>query len=93
MAAAYQVGYRIALITGSALALALADKRGWHMSYTVMAALVSVGVITTLLTRGAQRARPGDGRAARGARGALAGGEGPLARFLARRRELVHRCG
>ena len=51
MAAAYQVGYRIALITGSALALALADKRGWQMSYTVMAGLVSVGVIATLLTR------------------------------------------
>lgn len=61
MAAAYQVGYRIALITGSALALALADKRGWQLSYTVMAALVSVGVITTLLTREpAARARETD---------------------------------
>jgi PAT family beta-lactamase induction signal transducer AmpG len=61
MAAAYQVGYRIALITGSALALALAGSRGWQLSYTVMAALVGVGVLTTLLTREpAARAREGD---------------------------------
>ena len=61
MAAAYQVGYRVALIVGSALALALAGSQGWRLSYTVMAALVSVGVITTLLTREpAARARETD---------------------------------
>jgi PAT family beta-lactamase induction signal transducer AmpG len=48
MAAAYQVGYRLALITGSAGAFVLAERGGWHLSYTVMAALVGVGVLTTL---------------------------------------------
>jgi len=49
MAAAYQIGYRIALITASAGAFAIADRAGWRASYTTMAALVVVGVITTLL--------------------------------------------
>jgi PAT family beta-lactamase induction signal transducer AmpG len=49
MVAAYQVGYRLALITGSAGAFALADHFSWHVSYTTMAALVGVGVVTTLL--------------------------------------------
>jgi PAT family beta-lactamase induction signal transducer AmpG len=49
MLGAYQIGYRVALITGGAGALALADKSGWHVSYATMTALVSVGVLTTLL--------------------------------------------
>ena len=51
MAAAYQIGYRVALITASAGAFTVAQKFGWHTSYATMAALVSVGVITTLLIR------------------------------------------
>jgi MFS transporter, PAT family, beta-lactamase induction signal transducer AmpG len=51
MAAAYQIGYRIALIAASAGAFTLADRFGWHASYQVMAALVAVGLMTTLLTR------------------------------------------
>ncbi|HTP39141.1 MAG TPA: MFS transporter [Steroidobacteraceae bacterium] len=51
MAAAYQMGFRLALICGSAGALALADHTGWRASYGVMAALVGVGVIATLLSR------------------------------------------
>ena len=51
MVAAYQVGYRVALITGSAGALTIADHAGWHASYATMAALVGVGVVTTLLVR------------------------------------------
>jgi len=51
MAAAYQIGYRIALIAASAGAFTLADRFGWHASYQVMAALVAVGIVTTLLTR------------------------------------------
>jgi MFS transporter, PAT family, beta-lactamase induction signal transducer AmpG len=47
--AAYQVGYRIALITGSAGALTIAAYSGWHTSYATMAALVGVGIVTTLL--------------------------------------------
>jgi PAT family beta-lactamase induction signal transducer AmpG len=49
MLGAYQIGYRLALIAGGAGALALAASAGWHASYATMAALVSVGVITTLL--------------------------------------------
>lgn len=48
MAAAYQIGYRVALICSSAGAFTIAQHFGWHASYTTMAALVSVGVLTTL---------------------------------------------
>jgi PAT family beta-lactamase induction signal transducer AmpG len=51
MLGAYQIGYRIALVCGSAGALALAARAGWHTSYATMAALVAVGVMTTLLVR------------------------------------------
>ena len=50
MAAAYQLGYRAALIVGGAGALALADDYGWRFSYLTMAALVGVGVLTTVMT-------------------------------------------
>lgn len=49
MLGAYQVGYRIALMTGSAGAMTVAQFYGWHVSYTSMAALVSIGIVTTLL--------------------------------------------
>lgn len=51
MAAAYQIGFRAALICGSAGALGLAQVAGWHASYATMAALGLVGVVTTLLVR------------------------------------------
>jgi len=49
MAAAYQIGYRVALITASAGAFTIADRFSWRVSYTTMAVLVAVGVVTTLL--------------------------------------------
>ena len=49
MVATYQVGYRIALICGSAGALAVAARAGWHWSYLAMAMLGGVGILTTLL--------------------------------------------
>ena len=49
MAAAYQLGYRIAIMVGSAGALWIAAEKGWMASYTAMAAMVGVGVVTTLL--------------------------------------------
>lgn len=49
MAAAYQWGYRIAQIVAGALALVLADLYGWSLSYTVMAALMGIGVAAVLL--------------------------------------------
>jgi MFS transporter, PAT family, beta-lactamase induction signal transducer AmpG len=48
MLAAYQVGYRIALTTAGAGALAIAQFSGWHVSYSTMAALVGIGIVTTL---------------------------------------------
>ena len=49
MAAAYQLGYRIAIMVGSAGALWIAADFGWTAAYTAMAACVGVGVLTTLL--------------------------------------------
>jgi PAT family beta-lactamase induction signal transducer AmpG len=51
MAAAYQIGYRVALITASAGVFTLADRIGWHASYQVMAGLGFVGIATTLLSK------------------------------------------
>ena len=48
MLGAYQVGYRIALMAGSAGAMTVAQFSGWHVSYATMAALVSIGIVTTL---------------------------------------------
>lgn len=49
MSAAYQLGYRIALIVAGAGALYLAAEQSWHIAYLTMAALVGVGLLTTLL--------------------------------------------
>jgi PAT family beta-lactamase induction signal transducer AmpG len=49
MVAAYQVGYRAALICGSAGALTVAAAAGWHWSYLAMALLGGVGILTTLV--------------------------------------------
>jgi PAT family beta-lactamase induction signal transducer AmpG len=51
MAAAYQIGFRIALIAGSAGALSVAQSFNWHASYVGLALLGSVGLVTTLLIR------------------------------------------
>ncbi|HEV2443388.1 MAG TPA: MFS transporter [Steroidobacteraceae bacterium] len=51
MAAAYQIGYRVALIAGSAGALTLAQSFNWHVSYLGIALLASVGLVTTLVIR------------------------------------------
>ena len=51
MAAAYQIGYRTALRAASAGALIIAGRSGFHQSYTIMAMLVGVGILTTLLVR------------------------------------------
>ncbi|MCJ7452877.1 MAG: MFS transporter [Steroidobacteraceae bacterium] len=51
MAAAYQLGYRVALMVASAGALWIAADRGWTVAYTTMAVLVGVGIVTTLAIR------------------------------------------
>ncbi|HEX4999199.1 MAG TPA: permease [Terriglobia bacterium] len=45
MAAAYQWGYRIAMITAGAAPLILAQTYGWNFSYAVMSALMVLGMI------------------------------------------------
>jgi PAT family beta-lactamase induction signal transducer AmpG len=49
MAAAYQLGYRVALIVAGAGALFIAAGNGWTASYLTMSALVGIGVATVLL--------------------------------------------
>jgi PAT family beta-lactamase induction signal transducer AmpG len=49
MAAAYQWGYRIAIIVAGAVPLILAQHYGWHFSYALMAALMLVGMGAVLL--------------------------------------------
>ena len=48
MAAAYQLGYRLALICAGAGALYIAEFVNWHAAYLAMAALMSVGLLATL---------------------------------------------
>lgn len=48
MAAAYQWGYRGAMIASGVIPLVLAERRGWHVAYAVMAALMLVGLAATL---------------------------------------------
>jgi MFS transporter, PAT family, beta-lactamase induction signal transducer AmpG len=49
MAAAYQLGYRIAIMVASAGALWIAADFGWTAAYTAMAVMVGVGIATTLV--------------------------------------------
>ena len=70
MAATYQAGYRIAMITAGAGALWIAasfdpseatyDFRPWQVAYTVMAALMAVGILTTLIIREPDARVPAD---------------------------------
>jgi MFS transporter, PAT family, beta-lactamase induction signal transducer AmpG len=60
MAAAYQLGYRLALICAGAGALYLAEFVNWRAAYLSMAALMSVGLIASLLAPVVDRA-PGMG--------------------------------
>lgn len=49
MAAAYQIGYQVALIASGAGALTAAAGYGWQVAYLVMAGCGLVGVVTTLV--------------------------------------------
>lgn len=51
LAAAYQYGYRVAVVVSGAGALYIAEFGSWRISYSVMGACMSVGLITTLLCR------------------------------------------
>ena len=49
LGASYQLGYRVALITSGAFALVIADNYSFEISYKFMAALMMVGVFSTIL--------------------------------------------
>jgi MFS transporter, PAT family, beta-lactamase induction signal transducer AmpG len=50
MAAAYQLGYRLALLSAGAGALFMAEFFTWRAAYFSMAGLMGVGVVATLLS-------------------------------------------
>lgn len=51
LAAAYQYGYRLAILVGMAGALYIAEFGSWSMSYKAMGACMAVGLITTLICK------------------------------------------
>src|SRR5690606_11966383 len=58
MAAAYQWGYRIAMIVAGGLPLLLADAYGWNFSYAVMAGCMLVAVGATIAAPRERAQRP-----------------------------------
>ncbi len=57
MAASYVLGYRVALLVAGAGALYLAEFYSWPIAYLSMAALMGVGIVTTLLISEPQHVR------------------------------------
>ncbi len=51
LAAAYQYGYRLAMLIAGAGALYIAQFGSWSMAYTTMSACMLVGIATTLVCR------------------------------------------
>lgn len=49
MAAAYQFGYRFGILAAQAGALWIAGEYGWITSYTAMALLMGIGIVTTFV--------------------------------------------
>jgi PAT family beta-lactamase induction signal transducer AmpG len=65
MAAAYQLGYRLALICAGAGALYIAEFGSWRTAYFSMAALMAVGLVASVLAPVVDRAPGAQPRAAR----------------------------
>jgi len=57
MVAAYQLGYRLGLLSAGAGALYLAEFIDWRTSYATMGALMAIGIAATLLSPVVDRAR------------------------------------
>jgi PAT family beta-lactamase induction signal transducer AmpG len=57
LSAAYQLGYRAALIVTDALILISASHFGWPISYTAMAVLMGIGLTASLLATEPARSR------------------------------------
>jgi PAT family beta-lactamase induction signal transducer AmpG len=57
LSAAYQFGYRLAVLVTEAAILIIANHFGWRLSYGIMAALMAIGVSASLLAAEPLRAR------------------------------------
>lgn len=64
MSAAYQTGYRAAMLATDSLILLLAAGIGWQASYGVAGAVMAIGVLATLLGTEPTRHAPADTAAA-----------------------------
>lgn len=64
MAAAYVLGYRIALLVAGAGAFYIAEYSSWRWAYLVMAAAMTVGMVTTLCLREPEHQRAESARQA-----------------------------
>ncbi|GIX36758.1 MAG: MFS transporter [Lysobacteraceae bacterium] len=86
LSAAYQLGYRFALLLTDALILILAARLGWSVSYAAMAALMLVGLAAAMAA--AEPARPAlaQGPVRWDARGLGAAILGPFVDFFRRHR-------
>jgi PAT family beta-lactamase induction signal transducer AmpG len=60
LAASYQYGYRVAIVVSGAGALYLAEFLSWSVAYSVMAACMAVGIVTTLYCKEPQNVAPPD---------------------------------
>lgn len=60
LAAAYQYGYRVAIVVSGAGALFLAQQASWSVSYSVMAVCMGVGLLTTLWCNEPENIKPPD---------------------------------
>lgn len=58
MAAAYQWGYRVAMIVAGAVPLLLAEAFSWNFSYAVMAGLMAIGMLGVVLAPREVTTRP-----------------------------------
>jgi MFS transporter, PAT family, beta-lactamase induction signal transducer AmpG len=57
LSSAYQFGYRVAVIVSEAAILIVANHLGWPISYTMMAALMAIGIAASLTAIEPLRAR------------------------------------
>ncbi len=61
LSAAYQLGYRAALLVTDALILIAANHLGWPTSYSLMGVLMAVGLIASVAAVEPRRSAPGGG--------------------------------
>ena len=63
LSAAYQFGYRVAVLVSEAAILIIANHFGWRLSYSVMALLMGIGIAASLIATEPLRATAAAARA------------------------------